>query len=260
MAAAGLAAVLLGALGTAACDMPISVLVGRATDTWTHTYPLTANGQVEITNANGPIDVQATDGSQVEVTADRTIRASSSDAAREALKSLVIKEDASADRVALSVINPPGDQLQVEVAFHVKVPKGAGVRLETRNGPIDVTGVGGHAEAGTINGAIAGRALSGSFDAHTVNGGITADFAQVPPDADGMTLRTTNGAISVALPKTAKVDLSARCSHGGVDMSPDLPMELDVQAPQRFEGHMNGGGTRIIMETVNGGIHVAPLS
>ena len=36
------------ALVISACDVRLGNLAGRATDEWTHTYPLTAGGQVRI--------------------------------------------------------------------------------------------------------------------------------------------------------------------------------------------------------------------
>src|SRR5471032_2864652 len=83
------AAVLLGA-----CDMSLGNLMGRATEEWTHTYPLTAGGEVRIVNTNGKIDVEGVDGSTVEVRAEKIAKGTSDEAARELLPKIVIKEDA----------------------------------------------------------------------------------------------------------------------------------------------------------------------
>ena len=50
----------------AGCDVSLGNLSARATDEWTHTYPLTAGGEIRIVNTNGRIDVEGVDGSTVE--------------------------------------------------------------------------------------------------------------------------------------------------------------------------------------------------
>ena len=57
------------ALVLAGCDLSLGHLSARATDEWTHTYPLTPGGEIRIVNSNGLIDVEAVDGSTVEVRA-----------------------------------------------------------------------------------------------------------------------------------------------------------------------------------------------
>jgi hypothetical protein len=59
------------ALVLSGCDLSLGHLSARATDEWTHTYPLTAGGEIRIVNSNGLIDVEGVDGSTVEVRAER---------------------------------------------------------------------------------------------------------------------------------------------------------------------------------------------
>ncbi len=47
----------------AGCDMSLGNLAAKATDEWTHTYPLTAGGEVRIVNTNGRSEVEGVDGS-----------------------------------------------------------------------------------------------------------------------------------------------------------------------------------------------------
>ena len=55
----------------AGCDVHVGNLSARATDEWTHTYPLTPGGEIAIDNTNGKIDVEGTDAATVEVRAER---------------------------------------------------------------------------------------------------------------------------------------------------------------------------------------------
>ncbi len=59
------------ALAAGGCGMSLGNLTGRATDQWTHTYPLAPGGEIRIVNTNGKIDVAAVDGNTLEVTAER---------------------------------------------------------------------------------------------------------------------------------------------------------------------------------------------
>ncbi len=59
------------ALVISACDVRLGNLAGRATDEWTHTYPLAAGGQVRIGNTNGKVDIEGIDGNTVEIRAER---------------------------------------------------------------------------------------------------------------------------------------------------------------------------------------------
>ena len=250
---------LCAALTAASCRSTMSLFVGAASDTWTRTYPLTPGGEVDITNIDGSIDVQGTAGTQVTVTAERTVRAATSEEATEALKALVIRENVTPDRVSLQQDNPPGD-VRAEIAFHVKVPIASRVNLTTGNGALTALKLDGPVNLKTTNGRIQGRAMSGSVNAQTVNGAIMMEFDAIELDRAPMALTTTNGNILVGVPRTGKVDLSARCVHGSVSVSSQLPIELDVQSPQRFEGRLNSGGTRLLMQTDNGTIRITPRS
>ena len=115
----------------AACDGPMGHLTARATDEWTHTYPLKPGGELRIANTNGLIEIEGVDGSTVEVRAERIARGVSEDAARELLPRIVIKEDATPERVSLSTERFSGIMLGAgfEVRYHVKAPKSAAVLI-----------------------------------------------------------------------------------------------------------------------------------
>src|SRR5262245_60175601 len=78
--------------------MPLAQPTGRATDEWTRSYPLSAGGEIHIGNTNGRIEVEAVEGSTVEVRAERIAKAATDDGARELLPRITIKEDVKPDR------------------------------------------------------------------------------------------------------------------------------------------------------------------
>ena len=91
----------LAAMLAVGCEMSIGNLTGRANDEWTRTYQLASGGELEIVNTNGRIDVEGTDGSAVEVRAERIAKAATDDGARELLPRITIRDEAKPDHIRI---------------------------------------------------------------------------------------------------------------------------------------------------------------
>lgn len=241
----------------AACDlMGVGAFQEKVTDEWSRTYPLAAGGKVEVINVNGKIDLEGTDVNQVEVRAERIGRGSSPEAAREMLKRVEIREDVTPSSVRLETKTQRTSGFLhmggAEVLYHVKVPVGAEVRLETVNGGIEIRNVKGRAQVETTNGGIKARSIGGPLKATTVNGGVDVDVDVVA--ASGIELDTTNGGITLSIPKNAKATVAARVVNGGIHVN-DLPLDTTGESSRRrLDASLNGGGPRIQIEGTNGGI------
>jgi Toastrack DUF4097 len=246
------------ALVAAGCDLSLGHLTARATDDWTRSYPLEAGGEVRIVNTNGKIDIEGTDGSTVEVRAEKIARGATDAAARELLPRITIKEDITPNRVWLETERMSGIMIGAafEVRYHVRAPKSAVVNVTNTNGQVALAALDGKVRAQTTNGGVSGRSLSGGVDARSTNGGVTIDMASV--GSENITLRTTNGGVTLTLPENAKADLSASCTNGGINVSALDKLEISEQSRRRLEGRLNGGGTSIEVRTTNGGIRVRP--
>jgi DUF4097 and DUF4098 domain-containing protein YvlB len=246
------------AVALTGCDVSLGNLTGRATDEWTHSYPLTAGGEVHIGNTNGRIDVEGVDGSTVEVRAERIARAATDAGAKELLPRIAIKEDIQPDRVSIETDRLGGMGgimigVSYEVRYHVKAPKNAVINVTNTNGLVNVSGLTGKVRAHTTNGGVRGKDLTGEVDARTTNGGVNLEFAAIGKEP--ITLRTTNGGVSVYLPENAKADLTATWTNGGVSYS-DVKLDVTEKSRRRLEAKMNGGGTPIELHTTNGGIRI----
>jgi Toastrack DUF4097 len=239
-----------------ACEMSLGNLMGRATDEWTHTYPLTASGEVRIVNTNGKIEVEGTDGTTLEVRAERIAKGATDAAARELLPRIKIIEDAKPDRVSIETERMGGIMFGAgfEVRYHVRAPKNAFVNVTNTNGVITLTALKGKVTAHTTNGMVSGKALTGGVDARTTNGGVNIQLASL--GTERIVLHTTNGGVVLTLPSTAKADLSASCTNGGINVSALDKLEFSEQSRRHIEGRLNGGGTSIELKTTNGGIRV----
>jgi DUF4097 and DUF4098 domain-containing protein YvlB len=74
---------------------------------------------------------------------------------------------------------------------------------------------------------------------------------------DPIDVRTTNGNVQVTLPQNAKVNLSASCVNGTIDVSAVEMQPMGEQSKRRVRGRINGGGTPIDVATVNGRVLIS---
>lgn len=260
---AALVAVLVAA--SAACeiqagegDFSVDFSRGQARDTWTRSYPLPAGGRIEIINVNGQIRAEASTGSSVEVTVERSASAGSDEAARDLLSQVEMREEVSAERVRIETRAPRVRLGGVKAAYLVRVPAGVHVDLRTINGGVRLDGLGGEVRATSTNGGVQGRLAGASrLEARTTNGGVDVDVAGPIAEDGDLRLSSVNGGVRLKVPSETRADLTARCTNGRVSVS-DLPMVVDgEQTRRRVQGSLNGGGARIDVQTTNGGVSIS---
>ncbi|HEY2431986.1 MAG TPA: DUF4097 family beta strand repeat-containing protein [Vicinamibacterales bacterium] len=239
------------------CDIVTADMRAEQSTQWHKSYSLDRNGHFELHNVNGKIVVEPSTGNTVDVDATRKARGASDEAAKAALDRVSIVEDVADGRIRIDTKIAKTEGLSflsgsVTVEYHVKVPAGADVKFATVNGGVEITGLDGTVVAETTNGGVTAHGIGGRLEANTTNGGLDIDLARVP--AGGVKLGCVNGGIDVRLPRDAKATISARITNGGINTE-----GLNVDAGgentrRRFEGTLNGGGPRLEIEGVNGGI------
>jgi len=244
------------AVSAAACGLPMGRLNAEARDTWTHSYPFGKSGEVSIANVNGRIDVEASEGSTVEVRAERVARAATEQMAKQLLPNIPINDRSTPDRVSVETGRVNGILIGASytVDYHVTAPKAAAVRATTVNGRILIRGFAGRITAQATNGLIETKDVTGGLEARNVNGGVRAEFSSL--GAGDVNLATVNGGVRIVLPEKAKATVNATWVNGGFS-SPGLTFDVRESGRRHFEGQLNGGGTSITATTVNGGIRVA---
>jgi hypothetical protein len=246
----------------AGCDVSVGehgfsmdVAAGKAQEEWTRTYDLAAGGRLKIENVNGTINVSPSSGARTEVRAERIAKAGNDEAARELLKKIEIVEESSPSSVSIATKVPKisWGRSGHEVRYFVKVPKGLAVEFQTVNGGVRLENIEGQMIASTTNGGVHGKGLRGSLKASTTNGGVELEMAAVTGDIE---LETTNGGIRLNLPEDTKATLDARCVNGGISVGDSLRVENVEKSRRQLRGTLNGGGARVSVETVNGGIRI----
>lgn len=251
----GPAGTALAALVLTGCGLPVGPLGIKATDTWTHSYPLSKAGEVTIVNANGRIEVEGVDSETVEVEAIKIASGATEQLARDLLPRIPIEEHATPDFVSIETRRLNGFLIgaSYEVRYKVRMPKAATIRATTVNGGVSITAMDGRVIARTTNGGILATQIAGGIEARSVNGGVRVQFASTGTQSSE--LRTVNGGVRIGLPAAAKATVSATWVNGGINLA-GLQFEVKEQSRRRFEGQLNGGGASIEVATVNGGITI----
>jgi hypothetical protein len=245
-----------------ACDVKVNekggvsldIVEGKAEDDWTRTYTLSKDGQLEIVNEAGEIDVVPATGADVEVRVHREAHARTDEAAQQMLQELRIDEEVAPNRVKIEASRtgrPGGFRQGIRLRYRVSLPAGLRVSLKTENGNVRLNDVNGRFTAGSTNGNVLGRGVGGSIEGTTVNGMIQMDLTSVAGD---IRLSTVNGGIRINVPPDVNATLDARTVNGGVRVSDDLPMKATLRERLHVSGDINAGGPTIDLQATNGPI------
>jgi DUF4097 and DUF4098 domain-containing protein YvlB len=265
------AALLAGAANAATLKQPFA-----------QSYPFAAGGTLTLRNINGSVTLEAWDRNEVRVEAEKEVKAGSDAEAKKMMDLVKIDVQPGAGGLRIETRIPKkdsglldwitGNDVQVNVTYRIHVPRQAAVdagntnghialtgthgkaKLETTNGRIEVAGVDGDLDLETTNGAIKGNGVTGTVKAETTNGSIDLIFGKVPRQGD-LELATTNGGVTVKLPKGAGVSVDAATSNGGIHSDFEVAGS-DPGKKHHLTGTINGGGSRLHIRTSNGGVHL----
>jgi DUF4097 and DUF4098 domain-containing protein YvlB len=264
------------------CGLLIAASVNAATlkENFDKTIPLKA-GSVTLRNINGAVTFEAWDRDEVRVEAEKKVKAGTDEAARKAMSQVRIEVTPSAGGLRIETKMPKqvsgffdwlfNNQVNINVTYRVHVPRRAGVdaetvnggvalagtrgkvRVETTNGGIDVKDVQGDVNASSTNGGITATRITGAVKAGTTNGAIEADLVDFPDGSD-LRFETTNGGITVRLPRDARLSVDASTTNGHVQSDFEVPGA--AKGKRSLQGDINGGGGRLVLSTTNGSIEI----
>jgi DUF4097 and DUF4098 domain-containing protein YvlB len=226
------------------------------TEEFHHSYPLTANGRIELQNINGAVHISVWDQNEVKV--DAVKRAQTADR----LKDAEIRVEASTDSISIKTHYREQDEgwhsghnNPASVEYTVTVPRNARLdEIKLINGDLDVTGVAGEVHASCINGKLTARGLSSQVRLATINGPLDANFEHLP--AASMELSSINGPVDLTLPSDAKASIEAKTMSGGIENDFGLRTVDHRYVGHDMRGELGGGGTEIMLRNINGSIHV----
>jgi hypothetical protein len=246
-------------------------------------------GGLRIHNSNGKTRVTGEDRSDIEVTAYKTARASSTEAAEELLDEISLSFTEYGEGLELEVEIPRRRHRRGAANLCIKVPRDMRVSVSAANGRVDILGIHGAVEvrssngsatisevvgdvqvhtsnakvhcactrgrlrARSSNGKIEIESHSGALDASTSNGIIHAQLDAL--GKEGVHLATSNGRIVLDLPEQVDAELDIRVDNGLIRN--ERPLGRSAKETQgRVVGQLGGGGPMIKLRTSNGVISV----
>lgn len=253
---------LLNPLALAACVWLSAAATAAAQTDFEWTGQLAPGQRIEVIGINGSIHASAGAGGNIVVTAVKRAgrRGNPSD--------VRIETVAHAGGVTVCAVYPSPDGAPNECAaggrgrmnnkdndtsvdFTVQVPAAIGLLARTVNGSIDAQGLQSDTDATTVNGSVT-VSTAGTARATTVNGSINAAMGRTQW-ANGGKFTTVNGEVTLRLPAAVSADVRLSTVSGGIRS--DFPLQLSTDpGPKHAEGVLGGGGQRLDVTTVNGGI------
>ena len=228
------------------------------TETFSETHPLRAGGTLSLANVNGSVEVRTWDRPEIRIEGEKSARTD------EELKLIQLTIEPQPDRVAVEVKLPKrrgawfgvGDsEIRASVRFTITVPVEAGLdEVRTVNGSVAIDGVRGSVRAGSVNGRVKAIGLAADARLTTTNGAIEARVSQLGA-GNKLEFRSTNGGITLELPKDAGAELNASVVNGHVEC--DVPIQLSGRVSgRRVRGTIGAGGAEIKAYTVNGSMRI----
>ena len=140
------------------------------------------------------------------------------------------------------------------VTYEVFLPRKTNVDAETHNGGISAEGIEGQLRLDAVNGGISLRDLSGDVRAETTNGGVTALLSGTTWRGAGLELTTTNGGVTLEIPRNFNADLETGTVNGGMNI--DFPITVQGTIGRRINTRLGSGGPRIRATTTNGSVRI----
>ncbi len=244
--------VLLTALLAIAPAMRASV-----SETFKQTYPLAADGAIELSNVNGDIDITAWDKAEVSLVAEKRAKDD------EELKRLEIIVESGPTRLSIKTKYEKKNGWSFfgnwnnnsSVRYKLMVP--AGVRLDkinSVNSDITVTGVRGSVTLDTVNGRVEAFGLRADALLKSVNGSLRAEFASLDKVQE-VKLSSVNGRAEATLPKGASASIKTSTVNGSCSV--EQAIKLSRSGSHHLSGDIgSGNGPRVELDTVNGSIAV----
>ena len=239
----------------------------RQGDNFSWSGKIPAGRWIRIRNLNGPITVGAASGDNVEVTATKRWRRGDPSVVRfdtqkfgPGNESVVIcalwgERSSCDDRNYEAHGDRSTRNNDVNVEFHVLVPRGVKVGVNTVNGAVTVEGATAEVDASTVNGEVEVATTGGPVNASTVNGGVRARVGRVDGDAD-MNFTTVNGSVVAEFTGDFGGDVEMSTVNGALRTDYEITVSGRLD-PKHLRAHIGKpGGPRIKLETVNGSVEL----
>jgi hypothetical protein len=213
-------------------------------------FTLPAGSFEGVASANGNIQVEAWDRSEVFVRAKIEGRAGSYEAARELVSGISLTTE------DILKANGPrqGRGSNWSVSYRAMVPAESDLSLSATNGNVTVMSVTGDLSARSTNGNVQLRQVGGDVSGGTTNGNVSVELAGAAWVGDGVDVRTTNGSIELDIPADYNGVLEAGTVNGSINV--DFPVTVTGKISKSLHAVLGDGGALIKASTTNGSVRI----
>lgn len=140
------------------------------------------------------------------------------------------------------------------VSFRIWAPRGTALDLNAVNGGVSVVGMRGQSRLRTVNGGLTLDDVGGQVEGRTTNGGVQVRLGGSRWDGAGLSLETTNGGVTLRVPRDYSAALDVSTVNGG--FRTDLPIDLPEGRRQSVRTTLGSGGPLLKVQTHNGGVQL----
>lgn len=141
------------------------------------------------------------------------------------------------------------------VSYEIYVPKRSNLEAITRNGGVSAEDVEGDLDFQATNGGIRVENVAGDVHGETTNGGVSASLSGSSWRGKGLDLQTTNGGVSLTIPRDYNARLETGTTNGGMRI--DFPMTVRGLIDKRIHTQLGAGGPLVRVVTTNGGVRIS---
>lgn len=246
-----------------------NVFADSHSETFSKKVPFQPEGLVSVKNINGNVEITSWDRDEVEVTAHKSVYGIGQKSVQQALDEIEIRVELTDDELLIETIYPDrhdekffswlfgGKNNSFSVRYEIQVPRRVNLNIRTTNGNVEAERITGRVRLESTNGKVIGTEISGPARCRTTNGSIDVSLIDIK-DPDDMSFYTTNGSISLELPKNFGGFVDLKTTNGHVDC--DFPMEVDDRHKRTLlRGKIGEGDADITCSTTNGSIHIRPI-
>ena len=200
---------------------------------------------------NGGVSVEGWSRDVVEVRAKVWAAARSESQAEELVRAVRVVADGG----RLRAEGPDtGRRENWGVSWEVMVPHETDLDLETHNGGIAITDVNGRIRFDALNGGVHLRGTGGDVEGHTTNGGLHVELVGDGWEGSGLDVETTNGGVTVHVPRGYSAQLETRTVNGGINV--DFPVTVQGRIGRSLDIRLGEGGRTVRAVTTNGGVKI----
>jgi Putative adhesin len=230
---------------------------GALSEEFHQTYPITADGRIELDNINGSVHISGWDRNEVKVDAVKYADT------KERLEEAKIEIESGQDYVSIRTRYPGHDNNwdwgshnnPASVEYTLTVPRTARLdEIKLINGALDITGVAGEVRASCINGRLEAHDLAGRAKLSTINGRMDAHFSQL--SGQDIELNSVNGSVELTIPSDSNAEVEASTVSGGISNDFGLHVNHHRFVGHDLRGEIGTGGAHIRLSDVNGRIEI----